>query len=70
MDVKTLMTMIIPLLAINLVVIAVALRAWFKYGVKNLNKWIWLIIILFVTTFGPIAFLIIGKGDETYDDQY
>lgn len=36
----------------------------FKEGVQNLNKWVWLMICLFVSMFGPIAFLLAGRKKE------
>ena len=32
--------------------------------VKSLPKWAWVLIILFVNTFGPIIYLVFGRGEE------
>lgn len=32
--------------------------------VKSLPKWAWILIILFVNTFGPIIYLVFGRGEE------
>lgn len=32
-----------------------------KDQVKYLPKWCWILIILFVNTFGPISYLLIGR---------
>lgn len=32
--------------------------------VKSLPKWAWVLIILFVSTFGPIIYLVFGRGEE------
>jgi len=68
MNIKSLIIMILPLVVINLTLILIALRMWFQSGVRNLNKWIWLAIILLCNTAGPILFMILGKGDN-YDKE-
>ena len=32
--------------------------------VKSLPKWAWVLIIIFVNTFGPIIYLVFGRGEE------
>ena len=32
--------------------------------VKSLSKGLWIVIILFVSLFGPILYFIIGRGEE------
>lgn len=32
--------------------------------VKSMPKWAWALIILFVSTFGPIVYLVFGRGEE------
>lgn len=37
----------------------------FKHpNVKNLNKWIWLVIIIFGEIFGPILYFTLGRNLE------
>lgn len=36
----------------------------YKEGVQNLNRWVWLAISLFISLFGPIAFLLAGRKRE------
>jgi len=43
-----------------------ALLELYKNGTQSLNKWIWLLIILFVNMAGPIAYLIFGRRDCRY----
>jgi len=31
---------------------------------KSLPKWAWVLIIIFVNTFGPIIYLVFGRGEE------
>lgn len=30
-------------------------------GVQNLNRWVWLLICLFINLIGPITFLLVGR---------
>jgi hypothetical protein len=32
--------------------------------VKSLPKWAWALIVIFVNTFGPIVYLVFGRGEE------
>jgi len=58
---------IIPLILIQLVLIIVSLRDWMRRThFKNLTKWIWLIVILFVNIIGPILYLTMGR-DQDHD---
>lgn len=61
---KTLLA-IIPLVLIQIILIIVCIRDWQKRErFRSLNKWIWLIIILFVNIIGPILYLSIGKDND------
>ncbi|WP_328701045.1 PLD nuclease N-terminal domain-containing protein [Aquibacillus kalidii] len=52
---------IAPLLFLELLLVIVALVAWFKTETTNGPKWLWLLIILFVTMIGPILFFVFGR---------
>lgn len=58
-----------PLLAVQLALYAYCIFNILKKGVRNLNKPLWIIIVLFVTTFGAIAYLALGRR-RWEDDQY
>lgn len=50
-----------PLLIIQFGLIIVAIIDWIKVEQTNGPKWIWLLIILFISLFGPIIYFIFGR---------
>ena len=54
---------LIPILLLQLVLMVVALRDLIRRQGTRGPKWMWVIIILFVNTFGPIAYLLIGREE-------
>lgn len=56
--------LLMPLILIQIALIAYSLYKLYKEEVNYLPKWAWLLIILFVSTIGPIIFLIIGEKKE------
>ena len=52
---------LLPFLIIQTVLIIVAFIDWIKLEKTNGTKWVWLLIILFVSTFGPILYFIFGR---------
>lgn len=58
---KELILMLLPLVAIQLGLAIYCGVKIFKEGVQNLNKWLWLVICVFVNLLGPMLFLIIGR---------
>lgn len=52
---------LLPFLIIQTVLIIVAFIDWIKLEKTNGPKWMWLLIILFVSTFGPILYFIFGR---------
>lgn len=59
-----LMLMLLPLVALQIGLAIYCAVKIFKEGVQNLNKWVWLVICLFVNLLGPIIFLILGRKKE------
>jgi hypothetical protein len=56
--------LLIPILIIDLGLIAVALWDLYKRErVKGGNKWVWLAVILLISTFGPIIYLVVGREE-------
>jgi len=55
---------IAPFLIIQTILIIVALIDWIKLEKTNGPKWIWLLIILFISTLGPILYFIFGRRDS------
>jgi len=57
-------TVIAPLLVIQFILLVIALIDWIRIRETNGPKWLWLIIILFVGTLGPVLYFIIGRKNE------
>lgn len=53
--------LIAPLIILDLGLKVFCLTLIFKNGVRNLSKIIWAIIVLFVSTFGSLGFLLFGR---------
>jgi len=53
--------LIAPVLVIQLILMIVALIDLAKIHATNGPKWLWLLIILLVSLFGPIAYFIVGR---------
>lgn len=58
---KEMILLILPLVAIQLGLAIYCALKIFREGVQNLNKWLWLLICVFVNLLGPMLFLIIGR---------
>jgi hypothetical protein len=64
MDTKLIIA-VIPLVLINLGLIVWCLVDWVKRKhFRFLNKWVWLLIFLFIQYIGPVLYLIIGRDHE------
>lgn len=63
MDILEILQIIIPLLILQLGLITYTLIDINRNGMRNLNKALWIFIILFVNILGPIFYLIFGRGD-------
>ncbi len=58
---KEMILLLLPLVAIQLGLAIYCALKIFREGVQNLNKWLWLVICVFVNLLGPMLFLIIGR---------
>lgn len=54
---------IIPFLVIQTILMFVAFIDWVRIERTNGPKWVWLLIILFISTLGPILYFIFGRRD-------
>jgi len=60
----------LPLLLIELALLALALWDWVRrQRFRYLNRWGWLAIIVLVNTLGPLAYLLLGRGEEEAVDK-
>lgn len=55
---------IAPLIVIQFLLIIVALIDWLRTPTTNGPKWLWLIIILFVSIVGPVLYFVIGRREH------
>lgn len=55
---------IAPIIVIQLILMTVALVLCAKAESTRGPKWIWVLTIIFVNLFGPIAFFIAGRRNE------
>ena len=55
---------LVPVVLLELVLLAVALRDLLRRDRVNGSKWLWGVIIVCVQIVGPIAYFVFGRGDE------
>lgn len=53
--------LLMPIIAIEVCLMAFCLYRLTKDKVKFLPKWAWALIIIFINLFGPILYLLIGR---------
>jgi len=63
-SIRTYLPFLIPILVIELGLIIAALIDLFRRERTRGPKWVWLLIILFISLFGPILYFILGRADE------
>jgi len=59
--------MLLPVIILEFGLKVFCIISIYKNGVKNLNKIAWTLVVLFISTIGPIAFLIFGRRNS-YDN--
>lgn len=68
-SVSEIVKMLLPLILFQVgLAIYCTLLIW-KKGVRNLNKPLWTVIVLFVNMIGPIAYLLLGRKNWTDDND-
>ena len=64
-NLSAMMPLLIPAAIFELVLDLIAIIHLIRHPKpKNLNVWAWGAIILFISTIGPILYLLIGRGEE------
>ncbi|MEA3318454.1 MULTISPECIES: PLD nuclease N-terminal domain-containing protein [Bacillaceae] len=53
-----------PLIVLQLILIITALISLSRQEQTNGPKWAWALIILFITTIGPILYFVIGRKND------
>ena len=54
----------LPLIVLQFAVAIYSIVKIFTEGVRNLNRWAWLVICLLFNILGPISFLLFGRKKE------
>lgn len=56
---------VLPLLVLQLLLAAVALFDLFRREPERINgpRWVWALVCIVISTFGPIAYFIFGRRD-------
>jgi len=56
--------LIIPLLIVQLILVVAAMIDLSKREKTRGPKWVWVLVILFVNTIGPIIYFVAGREEE------
>ncbi|GEM04356.1 negative regulatory protein YxlE [Halolactibacillus miurensis] len=59
--------LLLPLIVLQFILTIVAVMSWYKADQDmrlNGNRWLWLFVILIITTIGPILFFIFGRRQD------
>lgn len=64
LELRELLPFLIPVVILDLGLIGWALVDWARRRRTKGPKWVWLLVILFVSTFGPIIYLVFGRGED------
>lgn len=62
--IKEYIPLLIPIILIELVLLAIAFSDLLRRKKVRGQKWAWALAILFIQIFGPIAYLIFGREEE------
>jgi len=64
-EIAELLKMLWPILVFQLLLLIWAIIDLIRRKtVKSLPKWAWALIIIFVNIFGPIIYLVFGRGED------
>lgn len=55
---------IMPLLIIQMILTIIALIDWIRTEETNGPKWLWLLVILFISMLGPVLYFVIGRRQQ------
>jgi len=62
LDIRTLILILAPLLVIDLVLIITAILSLARKALPWGQKWVWLLLVLFVNIIGPIVYFAVGSN--------
>ncbi|WP_156896510.1 MULTISPECIES: PLD nuclease N-terminal domain-containing protein [Halobacillus] len=55
---------LLPLVVIQIILMAAALISLTRTKETRGPKWMWVLLIIFVNTLGPVAYFIFGRSEE------
>jgi hypothetical protein len=58
-----LLPLLVPIILLELTLKGVALRDLIRREQTSPPRWVWALIILFVSTIGPISYLLLGREE-------
>ncbi len=58
-----LLILLLPIVVLQLVLLAVALSDLIRREHTRGPKWVWALVVILVNIFGPIAYLLFGRRD-------
>jgi hypothetical protein len=61
---RELLPLLIPLFLIQLVLMFFALLDLYRRESTRGPKWVWILVIIFVNTIGPIIYFVLGREEE------
>ncbi|GGD84711.1 PLD nuclease N-terminal domain-containing protein [Paenibacillus nasutitermitis] len=63
-ELKDWLPLLLPLLILQLILIAVAMRDLLRSNHSKETKWIWAFVIVCVSLFGPVLYFVIGRRGQ------
>jgi uncharacterized membrane protein YhaH (DUF805 family) len=63
MEVADILPYLVPVILIELVLIVIALVDLARREHTRGPKWVWVLVIVFINLFGPIAYLLFGREE-------
>ena len=63
-EVAEILPLLLPVLALQLILMATALVSCLKQQETNGPKWLWIIIIIFLNIVGPILYFVMGRKER------
>ena len=63
-EVVEMMPLLLPVLVLQLILMATALVSCLKQQETNGPKWLWIVIIVFLNIVGPILYFVMGRKER------
>lgn len=63
-QIREFIPLLIPLLILQLVLMTVALIDLARRPKTRGPKWVWVLVVIFINTIGPIIYFVLGREDE------